>query len=348
MPTTELMPRSLAILSTGMITGVGLNRHATCAALRAGITAFEETKFMDDGGKWILGAAIPLDGAPRGAEKLAQMAALAIREAISEYPALDFKNIPLFLGTAERSRPGRFTDLDSELIPRIQKLLGLEFHHESREIPQGRVSGVTGIQLSRSALLDSGFDHCLLVGVDTYLIAATLEHFEARHRLLTSKNTDGFIPGEAAIALLLGRTDSKSSVMIAGIGSGTEPATVESGEPLRADGMVNAFKSALDDAGATWNAVSYRVTDLNGEQYFFREAALALTRTLRPVRAEFDIWHAADCIGEIGAAAVPCALAIGHDAAIKGYAPGSGVLCHFSSDGPERAAVILDTSRTVR
>jgi hypothetical protein len=28
-------------------------------------------------------------------------------------------------------------------------------------------------------------------------------------------------------------------------------------------------------------------------------------------------------------------------AAQKGYAPGPGVLCHFSNDGPERAAMIL-------
>ena len=335
------MKRPLAILSTGMVTGVGLNAPASCAAIRAGITGFEDTRFMDQGGKWVLGSSVPFDDSPRGVAKLARMASLAIREALSVIPNPDTENIPLFLGTAESGRAGRLSNLDTVLLTQVGQLMGCTFNRESRVIPQGRMAGITAIQLAQSAVFDAGFDHCLIVGVDSYLVGATLESFESRHRLVTSKNTDGFIPGEAAAALLVGRDTGNSSLNIIGIGSGSERATIESGEPLRADGLVAALNSVLADAGSKWDDLDYRVTDLNGEQYFFRETALALTRTLRPPKQEFDLWHTADCIGEIGAAAVPCAITVALHATTKDYAPGQGVLCHFSCDGPERAAVVL-------
>jgi 3-oxoacyl-[acyl-carrier-protein] synthase-1 len=89
--------------------------------------------------------------------------------------------------------------------------------------------------------------------------------------------------------------------------------------------------------------VDYRITDSNGEQYWFKEAALALTRTLRVRKERFEIWHPADCIGDVGAAVVPCILGIALAAARKSYAPGRGSLCHFSGDGSERFALVLSS-----
>ena len=105
--------------------------------------------------------------------------------------------------------------------------------------------------------------------------------------------------------------------------------------------MVQAFKAAFADAGRTPADVDYRITDSNGEQYWFKEAALALTRTLRVRKEQFDIWHPADCVGEVGAAIGPCALGVALAAARKNYAPGRGPLCHFSGDDGERFALVL-------
>ncbi len=44
---------AVEILRTGMVTGVGLSAPAACAAIRCGIAAFEETRFMFDG-EWLL------------------------------------------------------------------------------------------------------------------------------------------------------------------------------------------------------------------------------------------------------------------------------------------------------
>jgi 3-oxoacyl-[acyl-carrier-protein] synthase-1 len=338
------MPRPLAIVSSGMSTGVGLSAPASCAAIRAGITSFHETRFIDQSGQWILGAEVPLAEPLRGVDKLVHLAVSSIREALAGVDGRQVPDILLLLGVAEPARPGRLADLDEAILDRVQEELGFRFHKESRLIAQGRMSGITAIQVARSAIFDAGFPFCVIAGVDSYLVGPMLVAFEARHRLLTSENADGFIPGEAAATVLVGRADGATKISVWGLGSGSEPAPIGSGEPLRAEGLVNAFRTALQDAGVGWENLDYRLTDLNGEQYFFREAALALTRSLRIRKEVFDLWHTADCIGEIGAAAVPCALAVAHDAAMKDYAPGPGVMCHFSSDGPERAAVVLQAA----
>ena len=88
----------------------------------------------------------------------------------------------------------------------------------------------------------------------------------------------------------------------------------------------------------------YRITDANGEQYVFKEAALAITRILRVRKEEFDIWHPAECVGEIGSAVVPCSLGFALTASRKKYAPGNCVLCHFGNDAGERGAIVMSYS----
>jgi 3-oxoacyl-[acyl-carrier-protein] synthase-1 len=87
--------------------------------------------------------------------------------------------------------------------------------------------------------------------------------------------------------------------------------------------------------------MDYRICDVNGEQYGFKEASLALARTLRARKERFEMWHPADSIGTVGSATLPCHLGIALIAGRKGYAPGKRVLCHVGNDSGERAAVIL-------
>ena len=105
--------------------------------------------------------------------------------------------------------------------------------------------------------------------------------------------------------------------------------------------MVQAFKGAFTDAGCTLGDLDYRITDSNGEQYWFKEATLALDRILRNRKELFEIWHPADCIGEIGAAIGPCTFGLALQASRKRYAFGRGPLCHFSAEDSERLALVL-------
>jgi len=333
----------LAIVASGMVTGVGLTAAASCAAIRCAIDNFAETRFMDKGGEWIIGSQVPLERPWRGLQRLVRMAVPAIQECLTQAGSVGAASIPLLLGVAERERPGRIDGLDDQLFRQLQVELGVEFDRRSAIVPHGRIAGATALGHARHLLYQENVPLCLIAGVDSFIVAGTMAEFEKRNRLLTSHNSNGFIPGEGAAAILVGRPGvSRPQLLCIGMGSARETVTIESEEPLRGDGLVQAIRNAMTDSGRPLASTDYRITDSNGEQYWFKEAALAVTRTLRDRKEEFFIWHAADCIGETGAAAGLVGLGVALTAARKDYAPGPGVLCHFGSDDGVRIALLLN------
>ncbi len=333
----------VAILNAGMVTSVGLSAPASCAAIRCGIDNFSETRFMDKGGEWIIGSQVPLPQPWRGLPRLVQMAVPAIRECLAHAGEVRPETIPFLLCVAETERPGRLKGLDDQLFYDVQAELGVRFHPRSTVIAGGRVAGALALAQARQLVYQERLPVCLIAGVDSFLVAPTLAAYEEEKRLLTSQNSNGFIPGEAGAAVLVGPPGHRQvpELLCLGVGTGQEKATIDSEEPLRADGMVQAFKAALADAGCAIGDLDFRITDCNGEQYWFKEATLALDRVLRNRKELFEIWHPADCIGETGAAVGLCALTVALQAARKNYAFGRGPLCHFSADSSERLAVVL-------
>jgi 3-oxoacyl-[acyl-carrier-protein] synthase-1 len=311
--------------------------------MRAAISGFGETRFMDAAGEWVIGCPVPLEQPWRGRAKLARLAAPSIQECLAFAGSVKPEAIPLLLCVAEKERPGRLDGLDDRLLPEVQSLLAVRLHPRSGVIARGRVGGAVAVELARKLIYDERLPRCLVAGVDSFLVGPTLEAYEAKQRLLTAKNSNGFIPGEAGTAVLLGPAGvaGGAELRCLAIGFGRERATVESEEPLRADGLVEAYRALHADGGVTLDDADYRYTDCNGEQYGFKEDRLAFNRTVRKLKARFDHLHPADSIGEVGAAVGPCVLGLALTAACKGYAPGSGVLCHFSNDDGERAAMLL-------
>jgi 3-oxoacyl-[acyl-carrier-protein] synthase-1 len=338
----------VAILGAGMMTGVGLTAPASCAAIRCAIDNFTETRFMGRGGAWIIGSAVPLEQPWRGQTKLVKLLAGPVRECLDLIPEGKAEDIPLLVCVAERDRPGRLDGLDNALFFELQRELGLAFHADSEIFAEGRVGGAIALRRARQLLYRSQapHQHVIVSGVDTFLVDPTLMAYDERDRLLTARNSDGFIPGEAGAAVLLGRPrrEVDGDLLCTGLGFATERATIESEEPLRADGLVKAISAALAEADTTIAAIDFRITDVSGEQYGFREASLALSRLLRVRKEEFDIWHPADCIGEVGAAALPCMLAVALAAVRKGYAPGPAMLCHLGNDDGKRTALLVSAA----
>ena len=332
----------VSVVASGMVTAVGLNSASTCAAIRCAIDNFSETRFMDNGGEWMIGAQVPLEQPWRGLPKLVHMAAPAIRECLAHAGNVRPEMIPLLLCVAEKERPGRLSGLDDQLFHDIEAEIGVRFHSSSGVIARGRVAGALALAEARRLISEQRIPFCIIAGTDSYLVAATLDAYQKADRLLTSQNSNGFIPGEAGTAVLIGPPgrSREAEFVCVGLGIGEEKATISSEEPLRADGLVAAFRAAFAEAGRTIDDLDYRLTDSNGEQYWFKEAALAMTRTLRARKERFQIWHPADCIGEIGAAIGPCTLGVGLAATRKRYSPGPGVLLHFSGDDGERVALV--------
>jgi 3-oxoacyl-[acyl-carrier-protein] synthase I len=342
--------KPIAIIASGMVTGVGLDAPSSCAAIRCAIDNFSETRFIDKGGEWIIGSQVPLEQPWRGLPKLVHMAVPAIRECLAHVGKIKPEEIPLLLCIAEKERPGRLEGLDDELITEIQNELCVRFHPRSAVVPRGRVAGALALELARDLIHNEKIPLCVIGAADTFLVGTTLAAYEEKSRLVTSQNSNGFIPGEAGSAVLVGlphqsngrETNWKGDLLCLGIGSGQEKATIQSEDPLRGEGLLHAFQDAFSKSGISISELDYRITDGNGEQYWFKEGTLALERYLRNRIELFDIWHPADCIGETGAAVGPVAFGVALAAARKGYAYGRGPLCHFASDQGDRFAIVLN------
>lgn len=344
-PKTNMTQKNkIAVIGSGMMTGVGFDSPSSCVAIRSKLNNFVKTDFFHDGEEHVVGSFVPLPDFSGGRNKLLEMIVSPIRECLNLLPNSEPGRIALLVCVSEADRPGIIKKLDDSFLEDIQAKLSLEFSKESQVIAQGRVGGAYAIKKAADLLNQRLCKFCIIAGVDTYLTVGTISAFESKSRLLSEDNSDGFIPGEAGSAVLLAPVtpELNKAMVIQSVGFGKEAVSIESEEPLRADGMVEAIKQALSDANMEMEDLDYRINDSNGESYVFKEAALVLSRTLKKRKEKFDIWHPADCIGETGAAIVPCTLGIALTAARKNYAPGHRLVCHYGNDDGTRAAIILE------
>ncbi|MEO1017783.1 MAG: hypothetical protein AAFY56_08825 [Pseudomonadota bacterium] len=330
----------VGILGSGMITGVGLDAEASCAAIRGRIDGFRESVFVSANGDPLVSAEIPRDDLGWGADRLASLLAIVLRQCVDQVPDTDTATIPVLVCLPEEDRPGRLQDLGNPLFHRACELLGAAFHAESRLLPHGRVAGAMALFAASDLLRQGAFDYVIVAGVDSYLNAVTLRHYFDEFRLLAPERSNGFIPGEAAGAILIG-SPGLGGIECRALGFAMEPTPISESQPLRGDGLHAAITEALQAAQCDWESINLRIADVSGEHYRFREAAIAMMRSLRTHKEELDMWHPADCIGEIGAAALPVMLGVALDAKQKGYAPEGHILLHLSNDDGRRAAMVL-------
>jgi 3-oxoacyl-[acyl-carrier-protein] synthase-1 len=335
------MTPSLDIVSVGMVTAVGLDAPSSCAAMRAGIDGFQETRFIGPGGEWLVGAPVPLPRNWIGEKRLAHMAAAAICEAFETVPEARGQT-PIILCLAEEDRPGRPIRDPSALLRRIAEIVEVQPHPRSGIVAHGRPSGLVALDHARKLLASGKVSFVMIAGVDSYLTAASVAHYLSENRLLTPDNPNGFIPGEAAAAVLCARSRGNGFGLY-GLGLAREIASIYNAEdlPLRGDGMTSAYRAALVQTGLELHRVGYRISDLIGEQYWFKQTALALLRLTRGHREFQDIWSPGESLGNIGAAATPLMLCMAWIAAKNGYAAGNSVLVEASSDSGASGAAVL-------
>ena len=332
----------LAILNTALVTSVGLDAPTTCVALRAKLTNPVRTRFVGYDGEWLMGHEVPLIEPLRGLPRLVAMASMAIEEALRGIAPTDWPQLPILLCVAEKHRPGRTEGIDEQLFLDLQAALDARFDARSSVVALGRVGMAVALSNARTLLQQPGTQRVLVVAVDSLLSWPTLSHYDSQHRLLTPSNSNGFMPGEGAGALLVGHPQRGSGLLCTGIGFGMEAAHIDSELPLRGDGLAQAIKAALADAGRTFKDMDFRITDLSGEHYYFKEATLALQRTSHERKEEFDLWHPAECTGETGALAGVTIVAMADAACRKGYAKGGGIVAHMANDDGRRAALALN------
>jgi 3-oxoacyl-[acyl-carrier-protein] synthase I len=336
------------ITSAGLVCSVGLSAAAACAAMRCGIAGFEELPYFDNQREPIIGAAVP--GLPLELprrERLTHMLARSIADCLADGRRRQLEKIPLLVGLSEVNRPGGTADLSPSIVRLVQERLGIRFHPQySIAIAKGHTSGFEAMRVVGSLFKDPDVGACVVCGADSFLNGPSLAWLDRESRLKTPFNADGTVPGEGAGAVMIERRhpgESYVGVRVAGLGFGQERVSVLSDEPLLGLGLTAAATQALAEGGRRMHEVAFRISDVTGESYGFREQALAVARLLK-VRREEDmpIWHSADSVGDTGAAAGLLQLAMMFYAVKKRYSPGDLALCFTGSVAGDRGVALLE------
>jgi 3-oxoacyl-[acyl-carrier-protein] synthase-1 len=342
---TAAASSGLAVTAWGMVTSVGFNGRSSCAAMRAGIRNVVEANLWDaTTGTYLSAGKVSLPQWWVGTGKLAELVTPAIRECLDAV-SVPPDEIPILLGVCSRSRPGRFERLEEEILQEIEHRLDIHLHPSSCVIPRDRVSVVVGLREAGALFTERKASHCVVAAVDSLIEQEVVDHLLAQDRLITEMNPNGFFVGEAGSAVLVtsDETGPRDALRILGMGLGLEAATVDSEEPLRAAGLIEAMGAALKDSGMSLDELHYRITDLNGEHYRFKEMVLAMLRYERKPKPKlFDLWHPIEYIGDVGTAISPVVLGVALDASRRRYGIGPRVLCTFGNDDGERAALVVE------
>lgn len=343
---------SAPIAGLGARTPIGRSVWASVAAARAGLCGFCEHPFMvDTVGEPMRVARAPwIDWRVEGVDRLAALLLPAIDEAMAELDRASV-GMALRLGLAlalPTSRPGLPPAPGEALLERIAA------RHPGRfaaapAFELGHAAAYPALEAAASALAAASLDACLVCGVDSYLAPETLEWLEACDQLHGGgalNNAWGFIPGEAAGAVLLAtsallqRTGLVALAEVSAVGIGQESKLIKTDDVCIGEGLTKAFRSALETLGPG-ERVDGIFCDLNGEPYRADEYGFTVLRTREYLRAAGEFNSPADCWGDVGAASGPLHVALAAIAHHKRYARGPLSMAWGSSESGARGAALV-------
>jgi 3-oxoacyl-[acyl-carrier-protein] synthase I len=342
------------ITGYGAVTPLGGNTAQSCAALRAGLARFRPTdrhlcrpadENDPDMEAPIVSAVDEIEPEAEGSERLLLLALPALGDALHSagMRRSDLAAAVLFLVLPARSRPDPPPDpavFARELFRRAA-LPGPESVTAVRE-------GHSGFAAAAEAVL-ARFDGgargpAIVLAVDSLLDRRLLRALDAEDRLKCTRSPEGFVPGEAAGAIVLrspaAARDGREKASLLAVGRAQEAATVRSDHACTGEGLSAAIRAAALSLG-TPPSPPWVIVDHNGERYRALEWGYAVTRCHELFPALRHTWYLADCLGDVGAATGTLAACRAAAAFERGYAPGPAAFVVLGSDDGDRGAVVL-------
>ncbi|PRP96568.1 3-oxoacyl-(acyl carrier protein) synthase [Enhygromyxa salina] len=351
----------LAVYAQGMVTAVGFDAPTSCAAMRGGLSGLYEDNLWD-----ILVGEYLSVGRPlmhqwwEGRDMLAELLAPPILEcvdALASIPGwehIDPRQVPIVVIVPPEHRPHRWEQLDTALLADLAHKLGHPLAVYSSTIAGGRAGIVAALEVAAQLCGRAELPVCVIAGVESFMRQRLAVHYLRQRRMKSEVNSNGFVAGEAASAILVGpaRAARAPQLLLTGVGWAEDPAGAgdSTAHPVTGRGLTAAIRQALAQAGHSYAALDLRLCDINGEHWKFKESAFAEGRLDRarpeglPARrlGYCDVWHPIELIGEVGAAVFPLLLGWLRDAYCKGYDRGPRSLVFAMEDAGERAAVTCE------
>jgi 3-oxoacyl-[acyl-carrier-protein] synthase-1 len=342
--------RPLAVTATAAITSAGAGAAQTCASIRAGIVRLGEHAYhrsvardpeWQEGEPLVVAAAGDVDPFAGGHQRLHALLAPALVELTRDgrLQRADLAATALLVALPSSDPATDRWALDDLFVPDLCRRTGLSFH--TTRVSRAGHAGVFAL-LDEAAELLAGreVEACVVAGVDSYLSVDRLKALDAAYRLKSARNVDGFVPGEAAAAILvesprrMQARKVEARATIAGLGLGEEPETVRSDKASTGRGLTAALRQALPSSGNP----AWVLCDLNGESYRAFEWGVALARLGERLGGIERLGLPARSVGDVGAATGALLAIMAVEGFRRGYAPAGDALCWTGSEGPLRAA----------
>lgn len=341
----------LWIHGMGLAGPLGDTAAATAVAVRAGISRRRSGALVNRAGEPMTISPVPEEALPPLAPELAgregryarllRLATWALREAAAGLP--EGMAVPLLLAGPEEHPRLRF-DPGPQLFADLQVQSGVAVQAElSGVVAPGRAGALLALAEAHALAGEAATPWVLVGGVDSLIDAELLAVLERDRRVLAAGARDGFAPGEGAAFLLLSRerdlggSRARARIRLPGVGS--EEGHMYARAPHRGDGLATAIEAATRTCAP--GAIRTVYAGLNGEHYGTREWQVAAVRNGHAFAGDVAVVHPVDCLGDPGAALGATLLVLAAGALQRGY-HGGPALVWAASDGPQRAAAVVD------
>lgn len=336
------------LLGLGACTAIGCDAASTAAAIRAGVSGFARHRFMiDTAGEPMRVAAAPwLEVDLPATHRLEALLFPAIDEAFGGANC-DGLRVALALGLPE-PRPG----LPRDLGPWARQAIAARYAKVFRTVAlfqSGHAAVLMALEAALASMQRKAFDVCVVAGADTYLRPETLDWLEASDQLQGAgplNNAWGFVPGEAAAALLVAGADAVDRLgldrrgRVLAVASGVEANRIKTQTVCLGQALSEVLQRVLT-VRPNNTRVSDVYSDMNGEPYRADEYGFAIARCGEAFERPSDMVTPADCTGDVGAAGGALNIALAAIAARKGYAAGNLAIVHAGSESGDRGAALI-------
>ncbi len=238
--------------------------------------------------------------------------------------------------------------LERLFLPSLLARAGLqEMATERVAIALGGNTAVLSLLGTATAWLDAeSVNQCIVLAVDSYIDLGRLQALDQAYRLKSARGVDGFIPGEAAVALLVERQIPRTPTRRPCLSRVTVPVLADEPRPMTGDkpstgaGLVTALRGALR-SGPRLDPPGWILCDMNGESYRAFEWGLARVRLGAQLAGQMALQHPADCIGDTGAACAGILIACATQAYARNYARQRAALVWTAADTGSRGAMLV-------
>jgi hypothetical protein len=243
-----------------------------------------------------------------GAERLFVLLKSAVAEALADEPCPDISSASLNILVL----PEGLEETEQEQL--ADRLAG--FWPES----DVRFSTLTGNATAAWAALDSAYEvleanpklqQVVMVCADSLCDPNRLYQAAENEQLLQKGNSEGYIPGEAAVCLVLERLRNVYELPAGGFAL-HRPALAQQSEHWWPSAnqpdprpLVSVLTDALNLAGMNPTHISHLLSDMDGSKWRAQIEAEALSRAIYSETSLLPHWQPANMLGQIGAASGP-------------------------------------------